>query len=96
MADRISNETIEYVGMLAKLELSREEKEAAGRDMGRMLEYIDKLKELDTEGVEPMPHLFPESNVFREDIVANGDDSEEILRNAPEQRDGMFVVPRTF
>ena len=61
-----------------------------------MLDYIDKLKELDTEGVEPMPHLFPESNVFREDIVANGDDSEEILRNAPEQRDGMFVVPRTF
>lgn len=96
MADRISNETIEYVGTLARLELSDEEKEAAGRDMGRMLDYIDKLKELDTEGVEPMPHIFPVSNVFREDVIVNGDDSEEILRNAPQQKDGMFVVPRTF
>ncbi|MGN0401867.1 MAG: Asp-tRNA(Asn)/Glu-tRNA(Gln) amidotransferase subunit GatC [Acetatifactor sp.] len=96
MANIITDETIEYVGILAKLELSGEEKEAAKRDMGRMLDYIDKLNELDTSGVEPMSHVFPVQNVFREDVVTNDDGSEETLRNAPEQKDNMFVVPRTF
>ncbi|HIQ74411.1 MAG TPA: Asp-tRNA(Asn)/Glu-tRNA(Gln) amidotransferase subunit GatC [Candidatus Cottocaccamicrobium excrementipullorum] len=95
MANKISDETIEYVGILAKLELSPEEKEDAKEDMARMLDYIDKLNELDTEGVEPMSHVFPVNNVFREDVVENGDDRENILANAPEKRDGAFVVPRT-
>ena len=96
MANIISDDTIEYVGILAKLELSPEEKEQAKKDMGSMLDYIDKLGELDTEGVEPMSHVFPVNNVFREDVVTNGDMREEILKNAPEEKDGMFVVPRTF
>ena len=95
MANKISDETIEYVGILAKLELSAEEKEAAKTDMGRMLDYIDMLNQLDTEGVEPMSHVFPVQNVFREDVVTNGDDREAILANAPEKQDGAFVVPRT-
>ncbi len=95
MANVISDETIEYVGILAKLELSGEEKEQAKADMGRMLDYIDKLGELDTEGVEPMSHVFSRDNVFREDVVSNGDSRDEILLNAPGQKDGMFKVPRT-
>lgn len=95
MANVISDETIEYVGILAKLELSEEEKEKAKKDMGKMLDYIDKLNELDTSGVEPMSHVFPVHNVFREDVVTNGDDRENILKNAPEERDGAFVVPKT-
>ncbi len=96
MANIISDETIEYVGILAKLELSGEEREQAKSDMGRMLDYIDKLGELDTTGVEPMSHVFPVQNVFREDVVTNGDEREALLANAPEQKDGMFVVPKTF
>lgn len=96
MANIISDETIEYVGILAKLELSPEEREQAKKDMGSMLDYIDKLGELDTEGVEPMSHAFPVKNVFREDVVTNQDMREEILKNAPGEKDGMFVVPRTF
>lgn len=92
----ISDETIEYVGILAKLELSNEEKEQAKKDMGEMLDYIDKLNELDTTGVEPMSHVFPVQNVFREDIVTNGDGSKETLSNAPEQKDGGFKVPKTI
>ena len=95
MANVISDETIEYVGILAKLELSEEEKEQAKKDMGSMLDYIDKLNELDTSSVEPMSHVFPVHNVFREDIVVNGDDRENILKNAPEQKDGSFEVPKT-
>lgn len=96
MANTISDETIEYVGILAKLELSGEEKEQAKKDMGRMLDYIDKLGELDTEGVEPMSHVFPVENVFREDVVTNGNMRESVLKNAPGEKDGMFAVPRTF
>jgi aspartyl-tRNA(Asn)/glutamyl-tRNA(Gln) amidotransferase subunit C len=95
MAHMIDDATIEYVGILAQLELDQTEKEAAKNDMGRMLDYIDKLNELNTEGVEPMSHVFPVYNVFREDVVENGDDRENILKNAPESKDGAFKVPKT-
>ena len=107
MANIISDETIEYVGILAKLELSPEEKEQAKKDMGNMLDYIDMLNELDTEGVEPMTHrfpltnvepmshVFPVHNVFREDVVVNGDEHEKTLANAPAKKDNAFKVPKT-
>ena len=95
MANVISDETMEYVGILAKLELSEEEKQAAQKDMESMLDYIDKLNELDTSKVEPMSHVFPVKNVFREDAVENGDGGKETLANAPEKRDRAFVVPKT-
>ena len=96
MANKISDETIEYAGILAKLELSEEEKLAARSDMERMLDYIDTLNELDTEGIEPMSHVFPVNNVFREDVVTNGDGSEETLKNAPLQKEQCFKVPKTI
>ncbi len=95
MANIISDETIEYVGILAKLELSDDEKEQAKKDMGSMLDYIDKLNELDSSGVEPMSHVFPVNNVFREDVVVNGDGSGDLMANAPEGRDRTLVVPMT-
>ena len=96
MANIISDETIEYVGILAKLELSPEEKEQAKKDMGNMLDYIDMLNGLDTEGVEPMSHVFPVHNVFREDVVTNGDSSKEMLANAPKAKEGQYQVPKTI
>ena len=59
MAERITDETMEYVEILAKLELTEEERAQAKADMSRMLDYIDQLNELDTSGVEPMTHIFP-------------------------------------
>ncbi len=96
MANIISDETIDYVGILAKLELSPGEKEEAKKDMGRMLDYVDMLNELDTSGVEPMSHVFPVNNVFRDDVVTNGDDRDNITANAPQKKDGAFMVPKTF
>ena len=96
MANKISDETIEYVGILAKLELSSEEKEAAKADMEKMLDYIDTLNELDTSGIEPMSHVFPVNNVFREEVVTNGDEMEKTLANAPERRKDCFEVPKTI
>ena len=70
----ITDETIEYVGILAQLELSDEEKKAAKKSMTEMLDYVNKLNELDTSDVEPMSHTFPVANVMREDVVTNGDE----------------------
>ena len=89
MANKISDETIEYVGILAKLELSEKEKE-------EMLDYMDVLNELDTDGIEPMSHVFPVNNVFREDVVTNGDGSSDTLANAPLMKDQSFKVPKTI
>ncbi len=96
MANKISDETIEYVGILAKLELSGEEKENAKSDMEKMLDYIDTLNELDTAGIKPMSHVFPVNNVFREDIVRDGDGSADALANAPLAKDQGFKVPKTI
>lgn len=95
---KITDETIDYVGILAKLDLSAEEREQAKQDMSNMLDYVDMLNELDTEGVEAMSHVSPIHNVFREDIVMERteQDHEDILSNAPERKDGCFVVPKTF
>ena len=95
MANVISDETIEYVGILAKLELSESEKEDAKKDMASMLDYIDKLGELDTTGVEPMSHVFPVNNVMREDVVTNGDGIKDTLANATEANEYGFIVPKT-
>lgn len=91
----ISDETMEYVEILAKLELSSEEKEHAKKDMEEMLDYIDKLNELDTFGIEPMSHVFPVNNVFREDVVTNENDRENMLKNAPNVRGDSYQVPKT-
>ena len=96
MANVISDETMEYVGILAKLELKDEEKESARQDMQKMLDYVDKLDELDTSGVEPMSHIFGDQNVFREDVVTNGDNSKEMLANAPKAKEGQYQVPKTI
>ena len=95
MANVISDETIEYVGILAKLDLSDEDKENAKKDMASMLDYIDKLGELNTDGVEPMSHIFPVDNVMREDVVTNGDGLEDALKNAPERTEEAYIVPKT-
>lgn len=95
MANVITDETMEYVEILAKLELNQEEREQAKKDMGEMLDYIDKLGELDTQGIEPMSHVFPVNNVFREDVVTNSDGHEDTLANAPEVKENSFLVPKT-
>lgn len=92
---KITDETIEYVAALAKLKLSEVEKERAQKDLSDILGYIETMNELDTETKEPMSHVFPMKNVFREDVVTNGNDRENILMNAPKKKDGAFMVPKT-
>ena len=96
MAKLIHDETMENVCILAKLSLTDEEKEKAKKDMQEMLDYVEKLDELDTTGVEPMSHIFGDQNVFREDVVTNGDNSAAMLKNAPKAKEGQYQVPKTI
>ena len=91
---KISLETVEYVAALARLELSDDEKEMMVSQMGEILDYMDKLNTLDTEGVKPLEHVEPMSNVFRKDEVKPSFDREKILANAPDKEDGAFRVPK--
>ncbi len=96
MSDKIDNGMIEYVGILAKLEFGDAEKEKIRLDMEKMLDYVDMLNELDTADVEPLVQVIDTGNVFREDEITNPDDREAMLANAPEKKDGQYVVPHTF
>ena len=81
--------------LLAKLALTDEEREKSRQEMEKILGYVDKLNELDTEGVEPLISLFPVENVFREDQVVNGDMRDELVDLAPRKKDGQYLVPKT-
>ena len=96
MANKISDEEYGRELKILGVELTDEEKEAAKSDMEKMLDYIDTLNELDTSGIEPMSHVFPVNNVFREDVVTNGDNREDTLANAPLRKEDSFEVPRTI
>lgn len=92
---KINEETVQYVAALAKLSVSEEEKQKVALDLDRILGYIETMNELDTDGVEPMSHVLPIKNVFREDMVVNQDNREQLIKNAPKQKDGCFAVPKT-
>ena len=94
MAERIDDEMLEYVSILAKIELKGEEKIQVRSDMEKMLDYADKLNELDTEGVIPTAHAIPMQNAFREDEIKPSLDRSEILKNAPEADEEGFIVPK--
>ena len=81
---------------LTKEQIKKEEKEKAKKDMQEKLDYVDKLDELDTSSVEPMSHIFGDQNVFREDEVTNGDNSEAMLANAPKAKEGQYQVPKSI
>ena len=93
---KISDEMIDYIGILARLKLKDEEKESAKTEMEKIINYMDTLNRLDTTGIEAMSHAFPVKNVFREDVVHPSTDRDVITANAPNSKDGCFVVPRTF
>ena len=85
---------VNYVAHLARLSLSPEEEQKIGAQLGNVLGYIEKLKEVDVSGVEPTAHAFPLVNVTRPDEVRPVYDHEEALRNAPAQANGLFMVPK--
>lgn len=93
MAD-ISLADVEYVAGLAQLVLTDDMKARMARDLGDILSYIEKLNELDTEGIEPMMHVLDMRNVFREDVPGQCLTREQALANAPAHDGEYFLVPQ--
>ena len=91
----ITQELIDYISALSRLELSAEEKEGAKKDLTDILNYMDKLNELNSSGAREMTHPFEEANRFREDGAVNGDRREEMLQNAPASKGDYFKVFQT-
>lgn len=91
----ITADLVSYLEKLGRIKLTPEEEIRTQKELGSILAYIDKLGELDTEGVEPLSHAFGRTNVTREDVVTNGDMQDLILSNAKESKDGAILVPKT-
>jgi aspartyl-tRNA(Asn)/glutamyl-tRNA(Gln) amidotransferase subunit C len=83
-----------YVANLARLALTGAEREKFARQLGDILQYVEKLKQVDVTGVEPMAHAAPVFNVWADDVARPGLPVEQALRNAPAQRDQQIVVPK--
>ena len=91
----ITPELVEHIADLSRLELQAGEKRDAAAELGRIAAYMDVLNQMDTTGVEPMRHVFPVKNVFREDEVEPSQDRGELLAGAPASDGEAFLVPRT-
>ncbi|MEA3363501.1 MAG: Asp-tRNA(Asn)/Glu-tRNA(Gln) amidotransferase subunit GatC [Thermodesulfobacteriota bacterium] len=93
---KISQKDVEHVARLARLTVAPEELKTLTGQMDAIIGYVDKLNQLDTEGVEPMAHAVPMSNAFREDKISPAIGIERALQNAPVAADGCFKVPKVI
>jgi aspartyl-tRNA(Asn)/glutamyl-tRNA(Gln) amidotransferase subunit C len=92
----VTLDDVEHVANLARLEFSDEEKKTLMNQLNKILEYMEKLNELDTSNVEPLAQVIPLSNVFREDAVKPSSPVTEVLKNAPAKTDKFFKVPKVI
>ncbi len=90
----IGKKDLPHIGWLARLELSEEDMEKYAPKLNSVLEYFGELDKIDTEGVEPLYHVLPINNVFREDTPVRSLSQEEALLNAPQKKDGFIKAPR--
>ncbi|MBL67214.1 MAG: Asp-tRNA(Asn)/Glu-tRNA(Gln) amidotransferase GatCAB subunit C [Verrucomicrobiales bacterium] len=87
-------QSLRHVVKLARIDLTPEEEARMAPQMAEILKYVDQLKELNVDGVEPTAHAVPLTNVMREDVVGESLSRGDALRNAPQQAGGLFVVPK--
>ncbi|MDD5458245.1 MAG: Asp-tRNA(Asn)/Glu-tRNA(Gln) amidotransferase subunit GatC [Phycisphaerae bacterium] len=94
MGKKIDKQEVEKVAKLARLDLSEAEIGEFSDQLNAVIAYVEKMNELDTEGVEPLAHCLPVHNVFRADEVKPSLGTEAVLKNAPQRDDGFFKVPK--
>lgn len=91
---KITDELLDKMARLARLEIPAEEREDLKKDFQKMLNFVDKLQEVDTQDVEPLIHMTDSANRLREDIPQGNLDREAILKNAPDADAPYFRVPK--
>ncbi|UPK43144.1 MULTISPECIES: Asp-tRNA(Asn)/Glu-tRNA(Gln) amidotransferase subunit GatC [Paenibacillus] len=89
----ISNNDVQHVAKLARLNLTAEEEQTLTGQLNAILKYAEKLNELDTDDIEPTTHVLHVSNVMRDDETKESLSIEQVMRNAPEEEEGQFKVP---
>lgn len=89
-------QTIRKLAHLSRLEFSEEKEQEMLGDLNKILNWVDKLRELDTENIEPLTHMTAEVNVMREDVARNTVTHEEALLNAPKKDSDYFRVPKVL
>lgn len=92
----INDETVDKLAYLARLEFSAEDKASIKTDLSRIIKWIDKLNELDTDHVAPLIYMSNEINVLRKDVVNNSVSHEDALSNAPKKDSDYFRVPKVL
>lgn len=90
----ITVKDVEHVAKLARLELTEDEKQKFTKQLGDVLKYAEQMNEVDTKGVKPMAHAFDIVNVMRDDEVVYEQTKEALMKNAPEEENGFFKVPK--
>ncbi|MCC7301581.1 MAG: Asp-tRNA(Asn)/Glu-tRNA(Gln) amidotransferase subunit GatC [Bacteroidia bacterium] len=90
----INDKMIDHLAWLSRLQFNGQEKEQVKKDLGRMLDFVNKLNELDTSGVEPLIYMSEEVNVLREDNIRKEIGTKEALMNAPKKDSDYFKVPK--
>ena len=93
---KVDDTTVDKIAELARLEFNSEDKESIKKDLSKILSYIDKLNEIDTEGVEPLIHISDEYNILREDAVEETISQEEALKNAPDKNSDYIKIPKVL
>jgi len=93
---KIDKITLDKLANLAKLEFSQEESKEMIQELNMVLEWVEKLKEIDTENVEPLSNMSQEINRLREDEAGPSHDPHSVLKNAPEVNSGYFKVPKVI
>ncbi len=91
---KVDKKEVEYAAVLARIELSEEEKELYSEQLSTILAFFDRLKEVDTENVQPTSHVVDLVNAYRSDQVRPGPGVEAVLANAPERAQRFFRVPK--
>ena len=94
MAQKIDQEQVRKVAKLSRLELTDQEVQEFTGQLGAILEYVEKMNELDTNNVEPLAHCLPISNIFRQDSIIKSLGTEKTLSNAPDRDESFFKVPK--
>lgn len=92
----VTTKDVAYIAELARLRFSPEEQEKMTTELNAILKYVEKLNEVDTEGVEPLNSIHDQENVLRDDTVKPSIDNEEALANAPDRLERFFRVPKVI
>ena len=93
---KIDQENLQKIAHLARLNFDAQEAEKMSADLSQVLNWVDQLQEVDTQGVAPLTNMSAEVNVFRTDVIGTQLTQDETLKNSPQQENGFFTVPKVL